>query len=85
MPEALPQHDAILRDAVESTGGLVVKTTGDGFLAAFGRAEAALMAALAAQRALAAATWGKTCSLWVRMGLHTGMPSFGRSTITGRW
>jgi class 3 adenylate cyclase len=32
MPEALAQHDAILGDAVESAGGLVVKTTGDGFL-----------------------------------------------------
>jgi predicted ATPase/class 3 adenylate cyclase len=72
MPEALARHDAILREAVESAGGHVVKTTGDGFFAVFGRAEAALTAALAAQRALAAADWGKTGPLRVRVGLHTG-------------
>ena len=43
MPGALVRHDAILRDAVESAGGHVVKTTGDGFFAR--RAEAALGAA----------------------------------------
>ena len=76
MPEALAQHDAVLRDAVESAGGHVVKTTGDGFFAVFGRAEAALMAALAAQRALAAAAWGKTGPLLVRVGVHTGDAEF---------
>jgi class 3 adenylate cyclase len=38
MKGALARHDAILRDAVEGHGGKVVKTTGDGVHAAFGRA-----------------------------------------------
>ena len=74
MPGAFVRHDAILRDAVESAGGHVVKTTGDGFFAR--RAEAALGAALAAQRALAAAGWGATGALRVRVGVHTGDAEF---------
>jgi predicted ATPase/class 3 adenylate cyclase len=76
MPEALARHDAILREAMEAAGGHVVKTTGDGFFAVFGGAEAALMAALAAQRALATAEWGKTGALRVRVGVHTGDAEF---------
>ncbi len=76
MPEALAQHDAVLRNAVESAGGHVVKTSGDGLFAAFRRVDAALMSALAVQRALAAAEWGKTGPLLVRVGLHTGDAEF---------
>jgi class 3 adenylate cyclase len=46
MSEALARHDAILIDAVKSSGGYVVKTTGDGLFAVFARAEAAVAAAL---------------------------------------
>jgi class 3 adenylate cyclase len=38
MVVALASHDAMLRSAVEDAGGTVVKTTGDGLLAAFERA-----------------------------------------------
>jgi class 3 adenylate cyclase len=55
MSEALARHDAILVDAVASNEGHVVKTTGDGLFAVFGRAESALAAALAAQRLLVGA------------------------------
>jgi class 3 adenylate cyclase len=34
MTHALARHDAILRNAVEANGGVVVKTTGDGLFAA---------------------------------------------------
>ena len=37
MQPALARHDEILRAAIESHGGYVVKTTGDGFHAAFAR------------------------------------------------
>ena len=47
-----PAHDEIVRDAIESHGGYVVKTTGDGFHAAFATARDALDAALSAQQAL---------------------------------
>jgi class 3 adenylate cyclase len=35
MQRALARHDAILRDAIELNDGYLVKTTGDGALAAF--------------------------------------------------
>jgi class 3 adenylate cyclase len=76
MSQALARHDAILVDAVEASGGHVVKTTGDGLFAVFGRAESAVTAALAAQRLLAGAAWDPACELRVRMGLHTGDAEF---------
>ena len=76
MSQALARHDAILVDVVKSSGGHVVKTTGDGLFAVFGRAESAISAALTAQRLLAGAAWDPTCELRVRMGLHTGDAEF---------
>jgi hypothetical protein len=76
MSQALARHDAILIDAVESSGGHVVKTTGDGLFGVFGRAESALAAAVAAQRLLVGTTWDPTCEVRVRMGLHTGDAEF---------
>src|SRR4051794_16490981 len=58
MRDALARHDELLRQAIESHGGYVVKTAGDGFLAAFGTAEAGLVAAVVAQRALGGEPWG---------------------------
>jgi predicted ATPase/class 3 adenylate cyclase/tetratricopeptide (TPR) repeat protein len=72
MKGALARHDAILRDAVEGHDGQVVKATGDGVHAAFGRPQDAVAAALEAQRALDAERWAETGPLRVRMGLHTG-------------
>jgi predicted ATPase/class 3 adenylate cyclase len=72
MRPALERHDTLLRDAVESAGGDLVKTTGDGLHAVFTTTRAALDAALAGQRALAAETWAVPGGLRVRMGLHTG-------------
>ena len=53
MRSALERHDALVRAAIEAHGGYVVKTTGDGAHAAFGRAGDALAAAVAMQEALA--------------------------------
>jgi class 3 adenylate cyclase len=72
MQVALARHDEILRDAVESHGGCVVKMTGDGLHAVFATADATVAAALGGQRSLAAEPWGPTGELRVRMGLHTG-------------
>jgi predicted ATPase/class 3 adenylate cyclase len=72
MGAALAIHDRILREAVESAGGRIVKTTGDGMLAAFDGPVAAVRAALVAQRALRDATWGVTGPLRVRMAMHAG-------------
>jgi predicted ATPase/class 3 adenylate cyclase len=72
MTKGLRRHDEILRGAIELAGGYVFKTVGDAFNAAFATAEAALDAAIAAQRALVGQEWPTTRPILVRMGLHTG-------------
>src|SRR5688572_27725780 len=72
MRAALAQHDALLRAAILEHGGHVVKTTGDGFHAAFSHAQDAVVAAIDAQRRLHAESWGEIGPLRVRMALHTG-------------
>jgi class 3 adenylate cyclase len=72
MRSALAVHDRIVRGALQSAGGLVFATGGDGFGAAFSRAGEALTAGLAAQRCLAAEDWPEGIAIKVRMGLHTG-------------
>jgi class 3 adenylate cyclase len=72
MQSALARHDAVLRSAVESHGGRVVKTTGDGLHAVFGTAPDATAAAVDAQQRLLGEVWPLPEPLRVRMGLHTG-------------
>jgi predicted ATPase/class 3 adenylate cyclase len=71
MHDALARHDELVRAAIEGQGGSVVKTTGDGFHAAFGTAEAGVDAAVAAQLALDEEAWTLPRPLRVRMGVHT--------------
>jgi len=73
MKGAMERHEEILRDAVNGTGGRVVKITGDGLMAVFGSPSAAVAAALEAQRALQHESWGETGPLRVRMGVHVGV------------
>ena len=72
MTAALARHDAIVRGAIASHHGRVVKTTGDGFHAVFGRPDDALGAAVEAQRAIAGEAREAGVQLLVRMGVHTG-------------
>ena len=72
MKDALERHDAILREAVESSNGQVVKSTGDGFMVVFASAADGVRACLKAQHDLASALWGETGALRVRMALHVG-------------
>ena len=72
MPDALARHDDLLRAAVETHHGLVVKTTGDGVHAVFASARDAVAAALAAQRAIETEEWSSPEPLRVRMGIHSG-------------
>src|SRR5215216_5820577 len=72
MRVALARHDALVRAAIGEHHGHVVKTTGDGFHAAFARAPDALAAAMDGQRRLEAEPWGEIGPLRVRMALHTG-------------
>ena len=71
MHVSLARHDALLRRCIEQHGGHVVKTTGDGFHAAFLNAPDAIEAAIAAQKALQAERWPQA-AIRVRMALHTG-------------
>ena len=74
MKSAIAKHDAILQQAVADSRGYMVKTTGDGCLAAFETVADALASALTAQQALQAETWPwiQPHALRVRIGIHTG-------------
>ncbi len=65
-------HLGIIRSAVETHGGVVVRTEGDALFAAFAEARAAAQAAVAAQLAIQANHWPVNGTLAVRMGLHSG-------------
>lgn len=81
MQTALRRHDILLRHAIESHDGCIVKTTGDGVVAVFGVAADALAAGLAALRCLQAPEDGvgeaanahPPITLRVRVGMHTGV------------
>ena len=72
MADALARHDELVGGAIVAHGGHVVKTTGDGFHAAFDAAHDAIAAAVSAQRGVGAEAWAGTGPLRVRMGIHTG-------------
>ena len=72
MSTALVRHDLLLREAIEARGGVVFKTVGDAFCAAFERAADALDCAAATQRALADQAWGDVGRVRVRMAIHSG-------------
>jgi predicted ATPase/class 3 adenylate cyclase len=71
MQGALARHDRLVREAIESAGGRVVKTAGDGFCAAFERAPAAVTAAVAVQRAMATEPWPPGTPIRIRVALHS--------------
>ena len=81
--EVLEEHRRILRDAASAYDGREVDTQGDSFFFAFGRANSALGAAVAAQRALAEQHWPEGADVRVRMGLHTGEPAVGDERYVG--
>lgn len=72
MRSALARHDALLRQAIDASNGVVFNTFGDAFCAAFATAPEALSAAVEAQIALNSEPWPEGLSLRVRMALHTG-------------
>ncbi|MCC7023966.1 MAG: tetratricopeptide repeat protein [Thermomicrobiales bacterium] len=72
MSAALAHHDTLLHGQIAANGGHVFKTAGDAFCAVFPHPAAAIAAATAAQRALAAAASGLPAPLRVRMAIHAG-------------
>ena len=68
----LAEHHQILRGAIDGAGGVVVRTEGDAFFAAFETAPAAVEAAVEGQRGLQTHRWPENADIRVRMGVHTG-------------
>jgi class 3 adenylate cyclase len=64
-----------VRAAVRSAGGHEVSARGDDVFAVFERSPAALDAALAIQRAMAAGPWPGGLDVRLRIGLHRGRPA----------
>ena len=79
MSDALATHDALVRRAVEAHGGRIFRSTASGVAAVFGAAREGLVAAVDAQRAIAASDGqsppdasAELGALGARMAIHTG-------------
>jgi class 3 adenylate cyclase len=74
MEIALQQHDRLLAEVIESHGGAVITSRGEGdsFFALFPSAVSAVEAAGMCQLRLKGEVWPTGSTLRVRMGLHTG-------------
>ena len=81
--DVLRDHQRIIREAAAGRGGREIDTQGDSFFFAFPRANAALGAAVVAQRDLDAHPWPEGADVRVRMGLHTGEPLLGEERYLG--
>jgi predicted ATPase/class 3 adenylate cyclase len=82
-PAVRDEHAAILRRAIRDRDGVEVSTEGDSFFAAFASPVAAVGAAVAAQRGLAAHRWPEGFPVRVRMGLHSGEGMLGGDNYVG--
>ena len=69
--DVLDEHRRIVRGAIAAHGGCEVRTEGDAFFVAFGRAGDAVRAAVAAQRRLARFECPPRVAVRVRVGVHT--------------
>jgi predicted ATPase/class 3 adenylate cyclase len=72
MSEALKRHDDTLRFAIESRGGYVFKTVGDGFCAAFHRISDAVLAGVTILNQLHCGAYTEFGKLDVRIAIHIG-------------
>jgi predicted ATPase/class 3 adenylate cyclase len=79
----LEDHNRLVRGAIREASGVDLRTEGDSFFAVFRTAPAAVTAAAAAQRALAANPWPQDASVRIRMGMHTGMGTVGGDSYVG--
>jgi len=79
--EIIDWHDATIRRIVEDCGGTVVKTLGDGAMAAFDSVRGAARSAIAIQRAFAERT--EPPELLIRIGLHVGDAVFAEDDFMG--
>jgi len=70
----LHEHDAIVRDALQTHEGREVKHTGDGIMASFSSVSSAVEAAIAMQERLAERDAASDAQLDVRIGISAGEP-----------
>jgi len=75
--DLVAEHNQRARQAIERYGGRLVKTTGDGVLAAFDGAERAVRAAAAIRDAV------RSLGVEVRAGVHTGEVESTRDDLRG--
>jgi DNA-binding NarL/FixJ family response regulator len=78
---ALADYETLLGASITEHGGTLIKAIGDGHLAAFPSARAALRCAVDVQRSLPLAS---APDLRVRMGMHTGEPAVREDDLHGR-
>ncbi len=72
--DILRAHERIVRDALRAHGGTEHKTMGDGFMASFASAGAALDAAIAMQRAITSHFAQSDAPIRIRIGVNAGEP-----------
>jgi adenylate cyclase len=80
----LARHDAALRSAITRHEGQVVKTQGDGFMAAFGSPEQAVRSAIAMQLAFERGRRKGKATVLIRIGIHYGDVVHRDNDIFGR-
>ena len=80
----LARHDSAVRSAIERHEGQVVKTQGDGFMAAFGSPEHAVRSAVAIQQAFDRGRRKDPAAVLVRIGIHYGDVVHRDNDIFGR-
>ena len=80
----LARHDSAVRSAIERHEGQVVKTQGDGFMAAFGSPEQAVRSAVAIQQAFDRGRRKDAAAVLVRIGIHYGDVVHRDNDIFGR-
>jgi DNA-binding NarL/FixJ family response regulator/class 3 adenylate cyclase len=81
--QLMADHRRLLSAAVGDAGGHVVDHRGDEFFIVFEDAVRAAEAVAAAQHAFAGHDWPAGVELRVRMGLHTGQPTFREGAYYG--
>jgi class 3 adenylate cyclase len=81
--DVLRRHDAIVREALERSGGTEVKHTGDGIMASFPSVSGSIEAAIAIQRGFAEAEAATEMPIGVRIGIAAGEPVTDRDDLFG--
>jgi class 3 adenylate cyclase len=80
----LRRHDAAVRSAIQRHEGHVVKTQGDGFMAAFTTPEQAVRCAIAIQKAFEKGRRKGAAPVQIRIGIHYGDVVHRDNDIFGR-